>query len=43
MTDREVEALLLATTSPAGPTTTEQDELRISLAGAQASSSSRWG
>jgi serine/threonine-protein kinase HipA len=42
MTDREVEALLLATTSPAGPTTTEQDELRISLAGAQEKTALTW-
>jgi serine/threonine-protein kinase HipA len=35
MTDREVEALLLASTSPREPATAEEDELRISIAGAQ--------
>jgi serine/threonine-protein kinase HipA len=42
LTDRDVEALLLASTSPAGPTTTEEDELRISIAGAQDKTALTW-
>lgn len=42
MTDREVEVLLLATTSPAALATTEEDELRISIAGAQEKTALTW-
>ena len=42
MTDREVESLLLASTSPASPAMGEEDELRISIAGAQEKTALTW-
>lgn len=42
LSDREVEALLLASTSPAAPATAEEDELRISIAGAQEKTALTW-
>jgi serine/threonine-protein kinase HipA len=42
LTDREVEAQLLATTSPASAAANEEDELRISLAGAQEKTALTW-
>jgi serine/threonine-protein kinase HipA len=42
LTDREVEALLLASTSATAPATDEEDELRISIAGAQEKTALTW-
>lgn len=42
VTDREVEALLLATTSPAAPAMEDEDDLRISIAGAQEKTALTW-
>jgi serine/threonine-protein kinase HipA len=42
VTDREVEALLLATTSPVAPAIEDEDDLRISIAGAQEKTALTW-
>ncbi len=42
MSDREIEALLLSSTSPAAPATADEEELRISIAGAQEKTALTW-
>jgi serine/threonine-protein kinase HipA len=42
LTDREVESLLLASTSPVSSAMDEEDELRISIAGAQEKTALTW-